>query len=255
VSAILVCTGALVLYPLLRYGVPLVPHLFGSEFERAFAALVLAALLLIGCFGCALIAIAVLLLQGSKVGRGLACVTSSVVAFSQLFEGQATSVGGAQHSAASIAILLCCIAIVLLVTLPLDVRAYFAHDAYRPVGVIATSVVLSYMGVVTIAFGVLLLPVSSLAGKYAAYGLLLIAVGVALIAANRPLHAGVAGARVFVSLVLVAYVVLLAAVEGGMQTPASLLALGLCVGCLAMLWLLPSSNAHFPARRYPITGS
>lgn len=245
VAGILVPLGVVLLYPLVRYGLQLIPWLFRSELERALAALILAMFVLIGSFGTGLIAVAVLLVRGSRVGRGLAYLVSGAVAFSQLADGQTTASGTGNQGATSIIVFLACCAVILLVTVPPRARYFFSFDADRPVGVIAAAVLAAYLGADAIVAGLLLLPAGAIAGKFVAYGLLLIGVGSSLLAATRRLLARSPGARIFVSLAFLAYAMLSALFGDGLDKPAALLAFAACIGVLVMLWLVPSSAAHF----------
>jgi hypothetical protein len=247
VAGLLVLVGGVVLYPLLRYGFPLVPWLFRSSLERGIAGLILAVFVLIGSVGVALIAIAVLLVRGSRVGRALACVACGAVAFGFLVEGQTTARGTGNQSTVSVLVVLACAASIVLVTSTPSARRFFSFDADRPVGVLAATVLAVYLGGDTVAVGLFLLPVGALGSEYVAYGLLLIALGGGLIAVTRPLRMGNPGARIVVSGAFIAYAILAALVGKGLANPAALLALCACIGCLVLLWLVPSSAAHFAA--------
>src|SRR5262249_32273202 len=127
VAGVMVIVGIVVLDPVLRYGFPLLPDLFSSvKIVRALSALVLAVFVLIGCFGAALFAVAVLLIRGSRVGRGLTCVVCGIVAFDQLIVGQTSEYGSGDVSATSVLVVLGCLACILLVTIPPTARHFFS---------------------------------------------------------------------------------------------------------------------------------
>jgi hypothetical protein len=237
------------LYLPLRYGTPVLPHLFSSEeFERALSALVLYLYLLFAAAGVALVALATGLLRGRKVSQYLTCLVCAIIAISEtaaMQNGQG-AFRGAQWD--GIVVALICIAIAILVAALPGARQYFAADEAGPLGMVIAAVIGVCLGTCLLLNGLLLIVLGTVESKFVAWGLITLVLGGAMIGVNGPLRAGSNGARIAVSVGYVAYVTVTFVVGHEMGSTTSfvtLVSLGLALSALTGLWLTASSAAHF----------
>lgn len=253
VAVALVVLGGLLLYPLIRYGFPVLPGLFHTSLERALAAAVLAVLLLVGGFGAGMVCLGVMLVRGSPVARLLAAALGGIIGIAELVGGQPTTLGGTSHTTASFVVAAVCAAVVVLLTAPASVRRYFAARTSTPVSVAAAAAAAVVIGVDSMIFGLCLLPVGTVAGgKYVAWGALLMAVGLTLLAAARALQAGSQPARIIVTAGFVAFAALCLITSDGHLTIASVVAVGLALAVLGMLWIDPAAQQFYTAATRPV---
>jgi hypothetical protein len=244
--------GALVLYPVLRYGFPVLGHLTDpNDFARAFAALVAYIMVMLAGAGVALLLLAVGLLRGSRVSQLLTCLLCAVLVVAELAnEPNNLNVGqssGGQHYA----VLAGSVAVALLLLLP-GARRHFARDSQRPIAVDLAAAVGLYFGVCAVIGGLMLMMVGVLGAKFVWWGIGLSAAGAGLALANRPLRAGRNGARIAASICYIGYVVLgfvIADKNGDASSPSAVIPLGIALVALGALWLAPSSQQHFATPR------
>lgn len=251
----LLVVAGLILYPVLRYGGPVVPHLFDSnKLARAFASMFVFVFVIIGACGVALVGLAIALVRGSRVGQLLSCVLCLILGIGEIAQSQSTIGPDSTASPASSALIIaaCCGAIIVLLTAPPTARRFFGRDQGRPLGVLVAAVGGVYFGACAIVDGLLLL-CGVVGTKFVWWGLGLVAAGAGLILANRPLRAARAGARVLASVFYVGFVVLLfvvSAADGGATVSlGSFAPCGAALAALAGLWFAPSSVIHFAQPR------
>jgi hypothetical protein len=249
VGIALFIAAAFLLYLPLRYGAPVLPHLFSSEeFERALSAIVLYLYLLFAAAGVALIALAIGLFRGRKVSQYLTCLLCAIIAVSEIaaMQNNQGAFRGAQWD--GVVVTLICIAIAALVAALPGARHYFAADGAGPLGVVIAAVIGVCLGTCLLLNGLLLVVLGTVESKFVAWGLLTLVLGGAMIGVNGPLRSGSNGARIAVSAGYVAYVIVAFVVGNEMGSTTSfvtLVPLGLALSALTGLWLPASSTAHF----------
>lgn len=237
--------GAVLLYPLLRYGLPLLPDLFGGGLSGAFASLILSLFVLVGVYGVALCVTAVHLLRGDPVARLLAWLFLAAMALGCLGVGLPGGSGVGTRSALSVILGLAALAVAALLGWSPAVRTFFARPTTEPLGVAVAAAVVTYIGIDVIAAGLLLLPVAQAEARYAAYGALLVGGGAYLLSAGRALRRGNVLARAVVSVVFVAYAALCLVIENGTVSATAVIASAVAVAVVAALWLEPATAALF----------
>jgi hypothetical protein len=237
----LLCVGSLFL---IIPALDAAPDGFGAldegQFGRAFGALILMGVSVLLYFGAALLGLAKLVYSGDRVGRALTVAVASAVTISILFVERRS---GWENLTA-----LCAAAIACALTLMPNAKAFFAASqrSAEPVSVgAARTLVVALAGLFGLV-GVMLLPVSSLKGKYAVFGVAIVAVAVASYASSRRLTAADTQARLLISGLMAAYAVLTVAAELG--TTQVVLPLGVAVAVVCLLWLAPDAREFFGDR-------
>lgn len=237
--------AALLLYPVLRYGVPLIPHLADSnEFVRALAALVCFVFVALAGCGVALILLAVGLWRGSRVCQILTWLLCGILAVAELAADAQYGTGVNQGEQTGVVI--GCVVVAVLLALP-GSRRYFAADA-RPVGVALAVAVGRYFGCCAVISGSMLMIAGSLGAKFVWWGVGLALAGLGLLAVGRGLLAARSWARIAATVCYVGYVILGFVAEGqngDSASVASLIPLGIAISALVGMWLPASSVAHF----------
>ena len=239
--------------PFLQHGFTFLGHVADKNaFVRSLSALVLFVLVLVAGVGVALMALAVGVVRGSRVAQFLTALLSGIVGVGELIQAaddrrSAFGSPGVSHGASIAVVLVCAVIVVLLFALP-NAKSFFAQDD-RPIGVLLGTTVAMYFGAVMVLDGMLLMICGSVGAKYVWWGLVLALAGSLLMAAGRPLRAGTNLARVLVTAALVACSVLLFIVDDAGQGASlsfiTLVPLGLCAAAVVGLWYPASSNEHF----------
>lgn len=262
VVLVMLAAAGLLLYPVARYGLPLVGTLFSPQsLARAFAALVWFVFVLLAGAGIGLLALGVGLLRGSRVAQWLTCVLCGVVAVAEFVPGSNGEFASPATSGTSAAVagIMCAVVVVLVALLP-GARRFFGRDADRPSGVLVASAVAMYFGAVIAIDGLLLIVCGVMVKRFVWYGLGLVVLAAMLMGMVRPLRAGRSFARAVVGAALIGCVVLMFAATASGGSPhaslATLLPLGLAAAGLCGLWLAPSSRRHFasPGPLRPVSG-
>lgn len=216
----------------------------GTEFGRAFGALVLIAILLVGASGAACLCLATMVWRADRVGRLLTVVLAGVMALSLIAADD-------RDMADTIALLLAIGTVFALCLMP-NARSFFtepnARQYRQPEPVIAARALLVGLAFILGLVGLLFLPVGSVDGKYYVIGLAVVAISVVLFTTNVRIGAGDPGARTTASVLMGGYGVLLLLAE--LQGTGLLLPLSLALAVPALLWLPQSSQAHFASRTH-----
>ena len=248
----LLVVAGLMLYPVVRYGFPLIGDLFNSsDFVRALGALVLFVFVTVGGAGIAIALLAIGVSRGSRVAQLLTCLLCVIVGIGELIEaGDSQNSFGAEgpsHTTAAVVALVCGL-IVALLTLPSTARSYFAADHDRPVGVVIGTVVAIYYGACMALDGMLLMLCGVVGAKFVWWGIGLVAGGLGLLASGRYLQAGRSAARLLVAGALSLCVIMLFVVSGsgtGGPTFFTVVPLLLAIVAVGGLTIPTSSQAHF----------
>ena len=255
VSLGMLAVAALLVYPVLRYALPLLPSLFAANsLGRALSALILYVFIIVAACAAALIALAVGMLRGSRVAQVLTVMLAAAIAVGVLINGQPAAQGTRTHNGITVLIVLTCAVLIALITLTPSAREFFARDR-SPVGVLATAIACVYFGWCISVAGLLLMIAGAVELKFVWWGVTFVLVGAGLTMLSRPLRAGQGWARTIATLGLAGYAVaglVFAASGGDSKATGTVIQTAIALGVLGLLWLLPSSTRHFASGPHPI---
>lgn len=254
IAAAMTVAALLLLWPLVRYGGPLLSLLFGSDgFGRALAALVLMVFSMFAALAGALGALAVGLLRASRVAQILTVAVSAFVAIFTLLLSSDTD-GAALSGASTTITILICIGVCIGVLVRPAVRSHFAADQ-RPLGVATAAAGNAYFGWVLALDGVLMLIAGVAGARFVLAGLLLLAAAALLIGTGKPLRAGSRNARtaVLASYAVLAVALIVVTAADGSPGAGLIVPLGAMLAGTIGLLVPESSKRHFGDRVGPVS--
>lgn len=242
IIALLGGAGALLLFQVLRAFPPLFDLLNYGNFGQALALLLIVLLGIVGFFGVACLAIAILLYRADRAGRGLAYVLCGSIAFG--------IIGGKDHSTGFMLAMFAALGVIAVLALSSSIEDWFcgpfAPQREEPSSIVVARTLAATVVGCAAALGLLLLLASSAKSSYAFSGLVALGTSIAAFCIRTRVTTGDPSARTALSYLLggCALALLIADTGTGM-----LILAGLSAGAVGFLWLPKESQDHFATER------
>lgn len=250
VCVTLIAVAALLLYPVFRWGGPLVGSLFsGGLLGFSFAILSIYMLAILAMMGSALVALSFGLWRGSRVSQGITIILSASIGLGELIQSPKDAGGGGQPAWITYLIALGCVLIIVALVIPQQVRQFLAEHDGGPLGIGIARTICVYFGWVVAVDGVLLMMIGGIGKQYLFWGLGFFVIAALLLWSQILLLSATQQGAVLATTMLGIYIVLDLAFRASAHAPVDAsTVIGFCVAGCAMgaLWL-PQSSRDFHA--------
>lgn len=148
-----------------------------------------------------------------------------------------------------VVVALACVGLALFLLLDPVVKSHFKGADLEPAPIVAARVLSVLVACAMFLVGVMFLPLTPLDGALAIEGLLLMGLALLVFWLSRGLKRGDSAARVLITGLGVAYLVL--SLIAGHGQPGVILPVGLAICVIGLLWLPRSSRSYYAARPRP----